>query len=80
MTAPYGSFVYGYTNQLNKKQEQTMATVEKICLSFSDKSKKNVVWRTWGEIRNLSGLSSGVLTKYLSKQLIPQELSKWKAN
>ena len=62
-----GSFANSSEGKLTKKQEQTIETVRKICLAFSDKSKKEVVWRTWDEIVAYSGLSNGGVSKYFSK-------------
>jgi len=62
-----GSFASAYEGELTKKQEQMIETVRRICLAFSDKSKKEVVWRTWDEIVAYSGLSNGGVSKYLSK-------------
>jgi hypothetical protein len=75
------SFAFSITNELTKKQEQTLRTVEKICFAFHHRDKKlprkweNVkrVPRTWGDIKRLTGLSAGVLSKHL-RTLISQDV------
>lgn len=66
MMASYGSYSIPEDGELTKKQKQTRETIKKIILAFSDKTKKEVVWRTWEEIVTYSGLSKGGVSKYFS--------------
>lgn len=59
--------------KLSKKQEQALKTKEKIVRAFYDKDGVYTQRRTWKELKRLSKLSSGAVSKHL-KDLVKQEM------
>jgi DNA-binding Lrp family transcriptional regulator len=65
-------FTYGIKGKLTKKQEQALKTMKEISYAFYDE-KDNKHQRTMKELKQITGLSSGVLSKHV-RELVKQDV------
>lgn len=67
-------FIWTVEGKLTKKQEQALNTMEIIAKAFYDE-QYNKRRRTWRELKRMTGLSDGAISKHL-KELIRQGVVK----
>ena len=65
-------FIWTVRGKLTKKQKQALNTMETITRAFYDEQYNNRR-RTWRELKQMTGLSNGALSKHL-KELIDQHV------
>lgn len=72
---PYGTFAISQNGELTKKQEETVAKIRMICLSFYERGNLKPVQRTWTELKSRSKVSKAFLSMRLH-ELIKQGVIK----